>query len=66
MSSQKWLEQSPPALHGAPDPAGWQTPVTQLPLQQSVLVVHGGFVAPMLTHPQVPPLQNWLVQSPPS
>jgi hypothetical protein len=38
----------------------------QLPLQQSVPVVHTGLVAPMLTHAQVPPLQKPLVQSPPA
>jgi TetR/AcrR family transcriptional regulator, regulator of mycofactocin system len=66
MSSQNWLEQSPPALHGLPVGAAAQKPLTQLLLQQSLFVMQGGFEAPMLTQPQVFPLQNWLVQSPPS
>lgn len=68
MSWQNWVSQSPPAWHGLPGAAGAQTLLTQLLLQQSVLVVHaGGAPVPpgRLTHPHVPLLQNWLVQSPP-
>ncbi|GEM_PF-4522250 len=70
LSSQKWLEQSPPTLHGLPTGCGvlWQTPPVQTPEQQSAVVTHadGGN-----THAQtgaegfVTSSQNLLQQSPP-
>jgi hypothetical protein len=67
LSWQKLLEQSPPPLHGEPEPAGAQTLLTQFPLQQSASVAHGGgaLLGSMDTHPQTLPLQNPLPQSPP-
>jgi hypothetical protein len=62
---QNWLVQSPPAEHGLPTGSGWQVPLVQRPVQQSVLLTQavGGW-----THAQTLPLtvsQNLLQQSPP-